>query len=119
MQRLAIIAALSFLVSACGNTAAPVQSASVVTAPKLVTGKGLDAVIGHTREMIIATFGEPRLDFMEGPARKLQFSGAACVLDVYLYPQGSGAPLATHVDARRSDGAAVDRAACVNALRQR
>ena len=52
--------------------------------------------------------------------RKLQFSGQACVLDVFLYPLRPGAePVATYVDARRpSDGVEVDRAACVAALRR-
>jgi len=51
----------------------------------------------------------------------LQFSGTACVLDVYLYPPAAGSePEATYVDARRSsDGQDVDRAACIVALRSR
>jgi hypothetical protein len=65
-------------------------------------------------------FGEPRLDVVEVVGRKLQFTGTACVLDAYLYPDGKGgAEIVTHVDARRSDGAAVDRAACVDALMRR
>ena len=52
--------------------------------------------------------------------RKLQFSGRACILDAYLYPDGkNGAEIVTHVDARRSDGAEVDRTQCVNALMTR
>jgi hypothetical protein len=53
--------------------------------------------------------------------RKLQFTGEACVLDVFLYPPRQGAePVATYVEARRpSDGQDVDRAACVAALRRR
>jgi hypothetical protein len=52
--------------------------------------------------------------------RKLQFVGKPCILDAYLYPDGtSGAEIVTHIDARRSDGAEVDRAACVNALMRR
>jgi hypothetical protein len=55
----------------------------------------------------------------EGDARKLQFSGSPCILDVYLYPGAQGRePQATYVDARRSDGRDVDRAACVQALRK-
>ncbi len=65
-------------------------------------------------------FGEPRLDVVEVNGRKLQFTGTACVLDAYLYSEGSGGrEIVTHIDARRSDGAEVDRAACVNALQQR
>ncbi len=82
---------------------------------------GLEGVIGATAPGLMAQFGQPRLDVQEGDARKLQFSGTACVLDIYLYPSRSGAePSATYVDARRaSDGKDVDRAACVAALRRR
>lgn len=65
-------------------------------------------------------FGEPRLDIVEVYGRKLQFVGKACVLDTYLYPDGkNGMEIVTYVDARRSDGAVVDRAACVDALQRR
>ena len=65
-------------------------------------------------------FGPARLDVLEGDARKLQFVGEQCVLDVYLYPLRPGAePTATYVDARRSsDALDVDRAACAKALRR-
>ena len=50
----------------------------------------------------------------------LQFASGACILDAYLYPpQGGGEQRVTHIDARRSDGAEVDRVSCVNALRLR
>lgn len=82
---------------------------------------GLESVIGATAAGLTAQFGQPRLNVQEGDARKLQFSGTACVLDVYLYPARPGAePSATYVDARRaSDGRDVDRAACVAALKRR
>jgi len=82
---------------------------------------GLEGVIGADAEALQRTFGIARLDVREGDVRKLQYSGEACVLDVYLYPLRPGAePTATYVDARRSsDGLDVDRAACVAALRRR
>lgn len=82
---------------------------------------GLESVIGADASALIGQFGTPRLDVHEGDARKLQFSGAACVLDIYLYPPDKGGtPRATYVAARRaSDGLDVDRAACVAALRRR
>ncbi len=77
-------------------------------------------MIGATPGELARQFGAPRLDVWEGDARKLQYSGAACVLDIYLYPQASGRePQAAYVDARRaSDGQDVDRAACIAALRR-
>lgn len=79
---------------------------------------GLEGVIGVGAAQLERRFGKPRLDVIEGDARKLQFSGEPCVLDIFLYPLQPGAsPVATHVEARRaSDGRDVDRAACVRAL---
>lgn len=89
--------------------------------PSIMQLPGLEGVIGETAEQLTRSFGQPRLDVREGDARKLQFAGGPCVLDVYLYPTQRGAtPTATHLEARRaSDGFEVDRVACVNALRGR
>ena len=135
MDRKTLIAlALAPALAACGTTSAtqgpaatpprPRTTAPVRTAPappRVQVAPGLEAVIGNSREGLIAQFGTPRLDVWEGDARKLQFGGGACVLDVYLYPPAQGgAPAATYVDARRaSDGQDVDRASCVAALRRK
>lgn len=93
----------------------PPPSAKVQVLP------GLEGVIGANQADLIRQFGPARLEVWEGDARKLQFSGQACVLDIYLYPAQRGAePEATYVEARRaSDGQEVERAACVVALRKR
>ena len=66
-------------------------------------------------------FGSPRIDLAEGDAHKLQFAGAACVLDIYLYPLSAGGPAtATHVEARlRQGGAPADPGACIREVEQR
>lgn len=89
-------------------------------APRVMNHPGLENVIGRNETALANLFGTPRLAVKEGDARKLQFVGEACVLDIYLYPLRRNAePSATHVDARRaSDGRDVDRAACVRALRR-
>ena len=96
----------------------PVRQAPA--APSIHVTPGLEGVIGATSADLARQFGPARLDVWEGDARKLQFSGTACVLDVYLYPSAQGRePQATYVDARRpSDGRDTDRADCVSALRQ-
>ena len=72
------------------------------------------------RALLSRLFGNPGLDIREGDARKLQFLGPACVLDLYLYPSRRGAePVVTHVDARLPDGRDMDRASCVAALSRR
>ena len=92
-----------------------------VPAPEVMHLPGLDNVIGANAGALLRQFGEPRIDLREADMRKLQFSGAPCVLDIYLYPpETGGEPVATHIEARRgSDGQDVDRAQCVAALRKR
>lgn len=87
-------------------------------APQIMNLRGVEGLIGATAPRLVQQFGQPRLDVYEGDARKLQFSGEPCVLDIYLYPTSPGAePTATYVDARRaSDGLDVDRVACIKAL---
>ncbi|BEV02452.1 hypothetical protein NSDW_35460 [Novosphingobium olei] len=92
----------------------PRPSATVLALP------GLEGVIGADAEQLTRDFGPPRLDVREEDARKLQWSGSACILDAYLYPAvPGGRATATYVDARRGDGRDVDRAACIAALRKR
>jgi len=99
---------------------APVASgpAAGFREPEIMDARGLEGVIREDGPALLRRFGAPQLEVFEGDMRKLQFSGEACVLDVYLYPLSPGTdPVATWVEARRrSDGAAVDRAACVAAL---
>ena len=89
--------------------------------PTAYTPVGLEAVLGATAAALVAQFGAPDLDLREGPARKLQFLGPACVLDAYLYPPrgGRGESVVTHVDARLPDGREMDRSSCVAALSRR
>ena len=129
-----LVLALVPLLAACGEAGGTVRSAPVASAPTpvrtpvrrtppsahVIALPGTEGVIGATRAELLRSFGTARLDVWEGDARKLQFGGTACVLDVYLYPKSAGAePQATYVDARRpSDGKDVDRASCVAALRK-
>lgn len=100
---------------------APVQrTAPPIPVRPAMGPKGLDAVMGKDASTLKRLFGEPRLDVVEVHGRKLQFVGKACVLDVFLYPDGKGrTEIVTYVDARRSDGAAVDRVSCIDALQRR
>lgn len=94
--------------------------ASAFRPPQVQAVAGLEGVLEQNAASLTRTFGSPRLDVREGDARKLQFAGSACILDVFLYPLRAGAePVATYVEARRaSDGQEVDRAACAQALRR-
>ncbi len=119
------IAALALVVAGLAACAPPVVQAPPPTTsappPPSYTPAGLEAVLGATSAALVAQFGQPDLDAREGPARKLQFLGPACVLDAYLYPPrgGRGEAIVTHVDARLPDGREMDRASCVAALSRR
>lgn len=104
-----------------GQTAVRPPVRSAPRDPTFQAIPGLEGVIGVGEAQLVRQFGPARLNVWEGDARKLQFTGSACVLDIYLYPTSqSKEPLASYVDARRSsDGQDVDRAACVAAMRRR
>jgi hypothetical protein len=79
---------------------------------------GFSGVIGVTAPALLQKFGKARIDLAEGDARKLQFVGQSCVLDIFLYPLGRGQPpVATHVEARlRNGGAPIDPGRCIEEL---
>jgi hypothetical protein len=109
------LAALAGCVARSGD-APPVATA----AARPLAAPGLAGVIGSTASALTGQLGRADLELREGPARKLQFLGPACVLDAYLYPPRAGAePVVTHVDARQPDGREMDRASCVAALSAR
>jgi hypothetical protein len=100
---------------------APTPTPPPFRPPTVERVPGVEGLIQQSAAGLIAQFGPPRLDVREGDMRKLQFTGQACVLDVFLYPlRQGGEPVATYVEARRaSDGQDVDKPACVAALLKR
>lgn len=127
-MKLALPVLMSIAVAGCASAPAPAprpqtpaeRPASAFPVRPVLEKKGLEAVMGKDIATLKRLFGEPRLDVIEVYGRKMQFSGKACVLDAFLYPDGKGgSEIVTHIDARRSDGAEVDRAACVEALSRR
>jgi hypothetical protein len=101
---------------------APIErkAASFPPRPAPAPIAGLEGVLGKDANAIKRLFGEPRLDVVEVYGRKLQFVGKPCILDAFLYPERKGGrEVVTYVDARRSDGIAVDRVACIEALQRR
>lgn len=113
---------LILMLAACGGESAqPVAAISQPEArlPHRARGGAFGGVIGADADALIRQFGPPRLDIHDGDARKLQWSGTACILDAYLYPGAHGEhATATFIDARRGDGRDVDREACIAALRK-
>ncbi|RST30013.1 hypothetical protein HMF7854_03600 [Sphingomonas ginkgonis] len=111
LRRLAPAAAL--LAAACASTPAPApEVAAPIPAPQ-PSGQ----LVGLSLQQITARFGAPAFQVREGPGLKLQWAGAACVLDAYLYaPASGGSEQVTHVDARRPDGRDTDQAGCATSL---
>ena len=120
MKTRLLYAPMLLLAAGCVPKQEPARTAAAPPQPErpqTYTVTGLESVIGRTARMLEAQFGKAQLDVREGSARKLQFAGAACVLDAYLYPpKAGGEPIVTHVDARLPDGRDMDRASCAAAL---
>lgn len=127
MRRALLTLTLALTVSACssggsyvrGPQAAsipPPATGSTFRPPEVMSGRGTDGVIGSEAGALTRRFGTPRIDLTEGDARKLQFAGQSCILDIFLYPLEAGrAPVATYIAARaRQGGAAADSAYCIN-----
>lgn len=106
----AILLLSLLLLQACAAAVVPVPLPAPAQKPSL-------QLIGRAPAEVTALLGTPALDRTEGTARQLQFANAACVLDVYFYPdRKSGKVAATYVEARDKAGQASDTAACVSRL---
>jgi hypothetical protein len=76
--------------------------------------------MGKDARALVSLFGPAVQDVREETARKLQFAGASCILDAYLYPPSRGKePVVTFLSARVPDGRDADKASCVTALARR
>jgi hypothetical protein len=114
-RRLILVAGLAL--AGCQESGGP---RSAGNAPPPMREAGLGRVLGRTASQLVQLLGPADLDAHEGNARRLQFTGAACILDVYLYPpERGGEPEASYVDARTPQGEDMDRASCVSALSRR
>ena len=116
MRHLASAAAL-LLTAACATTPTPAPIAPARPAAAEPQRGGL---IGLTPSEVGARFGRPRIQVREGDGTKVQFATVRCILDLYLYPAGSGGVAkVTHVDARTPDGRDTDQSRCVADLEAR
>lgn len=122
LKSVALVCLCSGLISACSSvpnrlptSANTAPSSSNRPAPTILREKGLESVIGQRASSLARRFGTARIDLAEGDARKLQFTSATCVLDVFLYPlEQNAVPVATHVEAReRIGGNSADRVRCI------
>ena len=113
MRRFAALS-LALLAAACAPRP---QAVSVpVVAPPPPPQVRQSSLYGLTAQELVGHFGKPALQIREGSSAKLQFRGARCVLDAYLYPARDGQLRVTYVDTRGPSGADMDQAACILAL---
>jgi hypothetical protein len=116
-----LAAALAGCAGASSKPASAKPRSTIVRVPAVMAPQGLEGVIGQDAGTLTQRFGAPRIDLAEGDARKLQFAGRSCVLDIFLYPVTAGqAPTAAHVEARlRQGGTEADRGACIREVESR
>lgn len=127
MRPVLALAMLSIMASGCTATnaeAGPRNTASTLPPPPPSSGtfdtRGLETILNKRDDELVALFGVPRLDIIEGQARKLQFTNERCALDIYLYPPQNNAGSerrSNYAEARDRDGNAADPRACINDLR--
>lgn len=113
-MRLLTIVAGSLLVTACATAPRPATTTPEIPSSAHTRGE----IIGLTADQLFQRFGTPALQVREGTSLKLQFRGAGCVLDAYLYPQAAAnAPYRViYVDTRNRAMVDVDQASCVTSL---
>ncbi len=107
-----------FLLAACASTG---EQASIAPPPPTRAPHGSHRhgqLVGLTVPELGELFGPPTLQVREGPGVKLQYRGAGCVLDAYLYPPegGAGVERVTHVDTRAVSGVDTDPVSCEAAI---
>ncbi|MDQ3247534.1 MAG: hypothetical protein M3Q52_11745 [Pseudomonadota bacterium] len=104
---------LALLVAGCAGGQRPVP-----VAPRAVVPVERGVLIGLTAPELLQRFGAPALQVREGPGLKIQFRGARCVVDAYLYRPvtGQGVERVTHVDTRLPNGTDIDQPSCLATL---
>ena len=112
-MRLILPLTAALLLSACATRVPERPEEQVqLPAPKPAVPGSL---VGLSAGELIQRMGPPALQVREGAGLKLQWRGRTCVLDAYLYLQGSAERVA-HVDTRLQNGNDTPQQACVASL---
>lgn len=110
--KLASAAALALVLAGC---AAPARTGSGIAS----LGSGpltSQALVGATPGAISARLGEPHFRRSEPSAEIWQYGGRDCSLFIYFYDVKENTPNARYVDARKPEGGAADKEACLASI---
>ncbi len=103
--------AAAALLAGCATS--PTPRAPDIASPPPVPG--MELLLGQPFERASELLGLASLDRREGPARHVQFAGA-CILDLFYYPRSGQPPVATHAEARLTDGRPLSAGDCLQLL---
>jgi hypothetical protein len=112
-MRILVTLVAALLLAGCA--AQPPETPAEIAPPAPVAPSVSGSLIGLTAGEAMARLGQPVLQVREGPGLKLQWRGQACVLDAYLYLQGSVERI-TYVDTRLANGSNTPQPACIASL---
>jgi hypothetical protein len=92
-----------------GDKVAAVPESGMAAPPK---------VLGLKPHDVQELLGMPRLVRRDDPAEVWQYRSSACVLDVFLYPEGTGAQQVRYLEARTVAAEPARTDECVNDIRR-
>lgn len=102
------------VISACARVPAKPETPPAPAVPQQPREPG--ALIGLAANELVTRFGAPALQIREGNSFKIQYRGARCVLDAFLYPSGGAQLRVTHVETRTLSGGDTHQADCIRSL---
>jgi hypothetical protein len=76
-----------------------------------------DKLLGQPPDAVAGLLGAPDLERREDPATVWQYRGAGCVVDLFFYPEATGATAGkavVHLEARNAEASEVDARNCLN-----
>lgn len=71
-------------------------------------------LVGKSEGEIRSELGTPAFRRTDGPAQVWQYRGTSCLLDVFLYKEGSGGFRVKHAELRRRGGTGLSESACLS-----
>lgn len=104
--------ALALALAACAAPSTGPRGSS----PSLSGPLTADALVGAAPSAITARLGEPDFRRSEPHAEIWQYAGGDCSLFVYFYETDGGALGSRYVDARKVEGGAASKDACLSAV---